>query len=178
MHSSADSEDGPSSSYAQSVDSDSGTDSFTVINAVPELSHTSHSDAHQPWVMAAPFGVLPASSIDISSITSSLFGSDRMHSQHDQPLNDATGCQHARDSGTQPATDQAIKSHAEKDVHKPRQEDCSPARKVYDIPTLLKLKETQSAVPVMLRVKPEAIAGECRSYPACQAFLGRADVSL
>ena len=177
MQSSADSEDVPSSSYAQSVDSGSGTDPFTVINAIPELSDTSHFDAHQPWVMAAPFGLLPASPIDISSITSSPLGSDRMHSQHDQPLDDAAGCQRARDDGTQPALDQAIKSHAEKHDHKPRQEDCPPAKKVYDIPTLLKLKETQSAVPVMLRVKPEAIAGECRSYPAFQAFLGRANVS-
>ena len=163
MQSSADSENVPYSSHAQSVDSGSGTDPFAVINAIPELSYTSHFDAHQPWVMAAPFGVLPASSIDISSINSSLFDSDRMHSQHDQPSNDATGLQRARDDETPPAADQAKKSPALKHDDKPRQEDCSPAKKVYDIPTLLRLKETQSAVPVMLRVRPEAIAGECHS---------------
>ena len=36
-----------------------------------------------------------------------------------------------------------------------------PAKRVYSIETLLKLRETQSVVPVMLRVKPEAIAGKC-----------------
>ena len=35
-----------------------------------------------------------------------------------------------------------------------------PARLIYDIATLLKLRETRFAVPVMLRVRPEAIAGE------------------
>ena len=163
MQSFADAENLPSSSHAHSVDSGSGTDPFSVINAIPELSYTSHFDAHQPWVMAAPFGVLPASSIDISSIASSLIGSDRMHSQHDQPSNNATGPQRARDDGTPPAADQAKKSHAQEHDHKPRQEDCPPAKKVYDIPTLLRLKEIQSAVPVMLRVRPEAIAGDCRS---------------
>ena len=163
MQSSADAENLPSSSHAQSADSGSGSDPFSVINAIPELSYTSHFDAHQPWVMAAPFGVLPASSIDISSITSSPVDPDRMHSQHDQTLNNATGLQCARDDGTPPAADQAKEPHAQEHDHKPRQEDCPPAKKVYDIPTLLRLKETQSAVPVMLRVRPEAIAGECRS---------------
>ena len=178
MQSAADSENTPSSSLAQSVDSGSGTDPFLVINSIPELSYTSHFDAHQPWVMAAPFGVLSASSIDINSNTSSLLGSDPMHSQHDQPLHDATTLQRACDDRTPPAADQAKEDHAEKHDHKPRQEDHLPAKKVYDIPTLLRLKEIQSAVPVMLRVRPEAIAGEYRSYLACQAFLGRANVSL
>ena len=35
-----------------------------------------------------------------------------------------------------------------------------PPTRVYSIETLLKLRKTQSKVPVMLRVKPEAIAGE------------------
>ena len=178
MQSAADSENSVSSSHAQSVDSGSGTDPFLVINSIPELSYTSHFDAHQPWVMAAPFGVLSASSTNISSVTPPLFASDRVHSQHDQPSNDATSLQRARDDRTPPAADQAKEAHAEKHDHKPRREDCPPANKVYDIPTLLRLKETQSAVPVMLRVRPEAIAGKCRSYPACQASLARADVSL
>ena len=38
-----------------------------------------------------------------------------------------------------------------------------PAKRVYSIETLLKLRETQSAVPVILHVKPESIAGECHS---------------
>ena len=33
-------------------------------------------------------------------------------------------------------------------------------KRIYDIQTLLAMRYTQSAVPVMLRVKPEAIAGE------------------
>ena len=176
MQSAADSETIASSSHAQSVDSGSGPDPFSVINAIPELSYTSHFDAHQPWVMTAPFGVLSASSVN-SSMSSSLLRSDRMRSQHDQPSNNATGLQPARDDGTLPAADEAKEVDAQKHNHKPRQEDCPPAKNVYDIPTLLRLKETQSAVPVMLRVKPEAIAGKCRSYPACQAFLGRANVS-
>ena len=151
MQSSAEWNGVPFSAHAQSVDSGSGTDAFSVINAIPELSYTSHFDAHQPWVMAAPFGRYPA-------------------------LDHATGLQRARDDRTPPAADQAKQAHAEKDDHKSRQEDCPPAKKVYDIPTLLRLKETQSAVPVMLRVKPEAIAGECRSYTASQTFLIRANV--
>ena len=178
MQSAADSENVASSSHAQSVDSGSGPDPFAVINAIPELSYNSHFDAHQPWVMAVPFGVLPASCIDISSITSSHISPDRMHSQHEQPSVNATMLQRACDDGTPPTADQARNADAHKHNHKPRQEECPPAKKVYDIPTLLRLKETQSAVPVMLRVKPEAIAGECRSYPACQAVLKRANVSL
>ena len=177
MQSAADSENTAPSSHARSVDSGSGTDPFSVINAIPELSYTSHFDAHQPWLMAAPFGVLSASSVD-SSVNSSLFRSDPVHSQHDQPSNNAIGLQRAHDDGTTPAAEQAKELDAQKHDQKPRQEDCPPAKNVYDIPTLLRLKETQSAVPVMLRVKPEAIAGKCRSYPAHQAFLRRANVSL
>lgn len=33
-------------------------------------------------------------------------------------------------------------------------------KKVYDIPTLLSLRHVQGQVPVMLHVKPEAIAGD------------------
>ncbi len=37
---------------------------------------------------------------------------------------------------------------------------------VYSIETLLTLRETQRNMPVMLRVKPEAIAGEIQEHPS------------
>ena len=45
-----------------------------------------------------------------------------------------------------------------------------PEKLVYTIETLLTLRETQRNVPVMLRVKPEAIAGEMH-IPAAIAYL-------
>ena len=40
-----------------------------------------------------------------------------------------------------------------------------PEKLVYSIETLLTLRETQRNIPVMLRVKPEAIAGEIHQHP-------------
>lgn len=41
----------------------------------------------------------------------------------------------------------------------------SHSKLVYSIPTLLSMRHMQRAVPIMLRVKPEAIAGECHDLP-------------
>lgn len=41
----------------------------------------------------------------------------------------------------------------------------SRSKLVYSIPTLLSMRHMQRAVPIMLRVKPEAIAGECLDLP-------------
>ena len=44
-----------------------------------------------------------------------------------------------------------------------------PGKLIYSIETLLTLRETQRNIPVMLRVKPEAIAGEIMNIPASVA---------
>ena len=76
---------------------------------------------------------------------------------HDQPSN-GTETQIARVDATPPHLSQVYTQVV--DDHRSIQEARRSTKKVYDIPTLLRLKETQSAVPVMLRVKPEAIKGK------------------
>lgn len=47
-------------------------------------------------------------------------------------------------------------------------QNCS--KLIYSIPSLLKLRHVQAAVPVMLRVKPEAIAGKCHEITTSCGF--------
>lgn len=71
-------------------------------------------------------------------------------SQHDEPRNASTMNRRAQMVTPPPYSVRTAGMGREQSL---------PRRKVYDAVTLLKLRETQSAVPVMLRVKPEAIAG-------------------
>ena len=59
-----------------------------------------------------------------------------------------------------PANDMYTKQRCRSGYNTNRQ----PQKLVYSIETLLTLRETQRKVPVMLRVKPEAIAGEIHEH--------------
>lgn len=156
----------PTLTHEQSVDYGSGTDVFSLINANPELSETSHFDFHASTNMALPLGNDQPSSENIPPVRSAVVDWVQEQSQHDKPSKDATGLQHVHVDETPPRGGQAQHARAKTDNHASRQEGCQPAKKVYDIATLLMLRETQSAVPVMLRVKPEAIAGKCYEISA------------
>ena len=155
--------------YEQSVDSGSGTDAFSLINANPEISETSYPDFDAITNMALPLGTSQSSSENIPPVRAAVVNWIQEQSQHDQPSKNSSGLQRARVDGTPPRAGQAHRVSAKAEENASRQEVYQPTKKVYDIATLLRLKETQSAVPVMLRVKPEAIAGECYDYPASQA---------
>lgn len=161
----------PSPPRMQSVDSSPGTDAFSLINANPELSETSFLDLDAIRNMALPLANDRPSSETLPRVRSTIVDWVQEQSQHDQPSNDATELQRAHVAGAPPCASQAKQALAKTDDHASRQEGCQPAKKVYDIATLLRLKETQPAVPVMLRVKPEAIAGECYDVPAFQASM-------
>lgn len=162
----------PSLAQGQSVDSSSGTDAFSLINVNPEISETNYPDLDAIKNMTMPLGNDPPRSENLPPIRSAVVDWVQDQSQHDQPLKDSTGLQQECLDGTRPHAGQGEQALTNTVYHTSRQEGYQPARKVYDIATLLRLKETQSAVPVMLRVKPEAIAGECYDIPASRAFMG------
>lgn len=145
----------------QSVDSSSGTDAFSLINANPALSETSYLDIEATSNMTLPLRDDQSSSENLPPIRSSVVDWVQDQSQHDQLSNDATGLQRAPLNETSAPTSQPKQAHARTRDTNDRQEGRQTSKRLYDIATLLRLKETQSAVPVMLRVKPEAIAGEC-----------------
>ena len=148
----------PSPANHQSDDSGSGLDGFTLISANPESSDNSYLDLNANHSMALPLGNnQPAS--EIHHPQPAVVDWVEEQSITDQASNDAMGVQRARvHSGSPhpgPAKQARASTHELASHHDGRQQ-----AKVYDIPTLLRLRETQSAVPVMLRIKPEAIAGE------------------
>ena len=161
MPSSRDWTDVPSLAHNQSVDSGSETDAFSLINANPEFGDTNYLDLDENRNMALPLGNDQPSSENLPTIRSTVVDWVHEQSQHDQPSKDASGLQRARVEATPSCASQAKRTHARVDDHASRQDGCQPAKKMYDIASLLRLRETQSAVPVMLRVKPEAIAGKC-----------------
>lgn len=162
--------------YEQSVDSGSGTDAFSLINANPEISETSYPGFDAITNMALPLGTSRSSSENIPPVRPAVVNWVQEQSQHDQPSKDSSPLQRARVDGSPPRAGQAQQASAKAKDDASHQEGYQPAKKVYDIATLLRLKETQSAVPVMLRVKPEAIAGEYYDYPASQASRNWADI--
>lgn len=167
----------PSLAHGPSVDSGSETDAFSLINANLEFSFsdTNFCDVEAISNMALPLGDDQISPENLPPITSAVVDWVQEQSQHDQPLNSATKLQRARVDGTPPRAGQAKQARTRTDDPASRQEGSRSRKKVYDIATLLRLKETQSAVPVMLRVKPEAIAGKCYGIGLS---LKRADILL
>ena len=81
-------------------------------------------------------------------------------SLHDEPSSGTTALKRARVDSLAPHAEQTKQARARTDENASGQEGRQRAKRVYDIATLLKLKETESTIPVMLRVKPEAIKGE------------------
>lgn len=150
----------------QSVDSSSETDAFSLITTNPELRETSYIDIDATRNMALPLSNDQPYSGNLSPVRSAIVDWVQEQSQHDQASSDATRLQLARGDENLPCADQSKRARAKIDDNVSNQKGGRPAKKVYDLATLLSLKETQSAVPVMLRVKPEAIAGECYEVQA------------
>lgn len=167
----------PSLAHRQSVDSGSETDAFSLINANPELGENNY-DLDAITTMALPLNNDPPSSENLPPVRSAISDWVQDQPQHDQHSRDSTGFQREGVDGTPPHAGQEKQAPTNTNEHTPRQEGCQPAKKVYDIATLLRLKETQSTVPVMLRVKPEAIAGKCHDIPTSRVSMGRADIFL
>ena len=150
----------PSLAHQQSDDSGSGIDGFSLISANPELSGTSQLSHDAASNMPLPSNNDQSSSESLPPPRPAVVDWIQEQSLHDQTCNGATGLQRARVGSVPPHAGQAKQARSITNEPSSRQGGRQHSRKVYDIPTLLKLKETQSAVPVMLRVKPEAIAGE------------------
>lgn len=153
----------PSPAHGQSVDSGSETDAFSLIAANPELQESSFLNLDAIWSMDLPLDNHQPSSEDLPTVVPIRSDVDdwvQYQSQHDQPSENTTVLQRARVKVALPRVDQEKQALAK--THEPTSLQIARQRgkKVYDIATLLRLKETQSAVPVMLRVRPEAIAGE------------------
>ena len=140
----------------KSDDSGSGVDGFTLISANPESGETSYLDLNN---MALPLGDNQPTSETHHRQRPTIVDWVEEQSLPDQTSNDAMAVQRARVDSVSPHSGPATQARASTDGLASHREGRQQA-KVYDISTLLKLRETQSAVPVMLRIKPEAIAGE------------------
>ena len=149
----------PSLINLQSDDSGSGVDGFTLISANPESSENSYLDLNANHNMALPLGNNQHTSETHHRQRPAVVDWVEEQSLPDQTSNDTMEVQGARVDSVSPHSGpvkQARASTNELGSHKAGRQQA----KVYDISTLLKLRDTQSAVPVMLRIKPEAIAGE------------------
>ena len=149
----------PSLAHQQSVDSGSGTDEFSLINANPELSEASYLDLEATCRMPPSLGNHQSSSENLPPVRPAVVDWVQKQSLHDQPSDAVIGLQRPHVDSVPLQTGQAKQSCAGIDEHFSRQEGRQQPKRVYDITTLLKLRETQRTVPVMLRVKPEAISG-------------------
>ena len=149
----------PSLVNQQSDGSGSGLDGFTLISANPESSNNSQLDLNANSDMALPSGNNQPTSETNHPQRPAVVDWVEEQSLTNPSSDEAMGVQHARIDGVSPHSGPAKQSHASTNELASHQKGRRQA-KVYDIPTLLKLRETQSAVPVMLRIKPEAIAGE------------------
>ena len=148
----------PSLLNQQSDDSGSGLDGFTLISANPESSENSYLDLNANHNMALPLSDNQPTSETHHPQRPAVVDWVEEQSLTDQASNDAMGVQRGRIDTASPHSGPAKQIRASTNELAPHHQGRQQA-KVYDIPTLLKLRETQSAVPVMLRIKPEAIAG-------------------
>lgn len=96
---------------------------------------------------------------DIAAHTDAVVDWVHQQSNHEQLRNAAIVSRRAQMITPPPFDIQGINRRAERERNRLSGTAGRPVKRVYDIATLLKLRETQCAVPVMLRVKPEAIAG-------------------
>ena len=141
--------------------SSSEIDAISLISANATLSETSYIDLGAVSNMALPAGNDQSIYENAPSGRPGVVDWVQKHSLHDESSKATTEPHDSRLNETPPHVDRTKQSCIQvSDDHVLNQEVCQPAKKVYDIPTLLRLKETQSAVPVMLRVKPEAIKGK------------------
>ena len=143
-----------------SDDSGSGVDGFSLISASPESNEASSLDLDAIHSMAQPLSNDEPTSETHDPLRPTVVDGFEGQSLHDQTPNNATELQHAPVDSASTHAGLAKQARALTKEGVSLQEGRQQARKVYDIPTLLKLKDTQSTVPVMLRIKPEAIAGK------------------
>ena len=162
----------PSLMNQQSDDSCSGVDGFTLISANPESSENGYLDLNANNNMALPLGNNQPTSETHHPQRPAVIDWVEEQSLPDQTPNDAMGVQRARVDSVSPHSGPAKQARASTNQLASHQEGRQQA-KVYDISTLLKLRDTQSAVPVMLRIRPEAIAGE--SIPMQSSILDQLD---
>lgn len=147
--------------HQHSDDSGSDIDGFSLINANPETSDTSYLDLDAVCNMATPLDNddQPPSE-GLHSLRPAVVDWVEEQSMHDQTSDGANELERARVENVTPLAGRQKQVHVRTSEYASCQEGHQQVKKVYDIPTLLKLRETQSAIPVMLRVRPEAIAGE------------------
>ena len=155
----------PSQPRQESDESGSAVDVFSLISANPESSSLDLDANHS---MALPSSNNQPTSEDHLPLGPAIVDWVEEQSLHEKTSNDAIGLQSARVGSVSTHSDAASQARAKTNEYASREEGGQQAKKVYDIPTLLKLRETQSAIPVMLHVKPEAIAGESKTLQLCK----------
>ena len=139
---------------AMDTDSEAGSDSFSIITII---AFNEGSGSGTGFEMAQDG---PTSASASASHASNVLDWVQQQSVQDETSSLAPASQHVHVDTPLPRP--AELQDKQSDVNPPsaRQEPQRAAKKVYDIATLLRLRETQGSVPVMLRVKPEAIAGK------------------
>ena len=146
----------------RSFDPGLGIHAYPLTNVTSQILRAQlYEMADQTGDMPVPHELQTAPSVNTLPNTSPVV--DRVHQQpkHDQPHTPPTTISQRDLNVTPPPrpipSDGAQLDHGRRPA---RAATRGPAKRVYSIETLLKLRETQSAVHVMLRVKPEAIAGK------------------
>ncbi|MCJ1454939.1 hypothetical protein MMC28_005292 [Mycoblastus sanguinarius] len=148
----------PARSHSSVADTDAGPP-----NRIPSSSISDRTGIHFPirYLMASPNAAEGLSSSE-NTAPNAFNVSDWVHQQslQDQLFGHTIASQSACIKTPPPRNmhPEDTKTNISNLVDPPG--SFKPTRKVYGIATLLRMRETTSAVPVMLRVKPEAIAGK------------------
>lgn len=147
----------------QTIDAGLETPAYSLTNATSQLLRAQLHNVLDTTENMSSSRDLQVSSENNPPVTSSVVDWVQRQSKQDVLQHHPAAAMPQRDQNVTPPprpvpSDEARFSQA-------RHSTCTAARqtvgRVYSIETLLRLRETQSAVPVMLRVKPEAIARKC-----------------
>jgi hypothetical protein len=160
----------------QTIDSGLETPAYSLTDATSQLLRAQLQNVLDTSENMASSRDLQVSSENNPPNTSSVVDWVQRHSKQDVLQHHPAAAKPQRDQNVTPPP-RPIPSD-EVRVSQARHSTCTAVRqtagRVYSIETLLRLRETQSAVPVMLRVRPEAIARKCHgdaSISACMISL-------
>lgn len=147
----------------QSVNSGLDIHAYSLTNATSQVLRAHLHDMANTTENLASSRDLRASAENNPPNTSKVVDWVQQQSKNDLPHNPPTTAMPQHDQNVTPPPRPIPSDDVQFDYGRRANRTATrkPAKRVYSIETLLKLRETQSVVPVMLRVKPEAIAGKC-----------------
>ena len=146
----------------RSVNSGLDIHAYSLTNTTSQVLRAHLHDMANTTGNLASSRDLQASAENSPPNTSAVVDWVQQQSKHDLPHNPPTTAMPQRDQNVTPPPRPIPSDDAQFDYwhHANRTATRKPANRVYSIEKLLKLRETQSAVPVTLRVKLEAIVGK------------------